>query len=378
MSWTTTEIGECLCPPRGLPRPIRAHPAMTDLSTRQRAAEQALLWWAHLRQPGVGADVEQQFFAWLQASPVHVEEYLRVAAQAPSLPSLATGSPDPAVPVKHRVAGDRGPFRRIWAHPVSWGVLVGVLLSAIGLLPRPHALDTTAQPTEHLLTTRHAEVRTWTLDDGSVIKLGPDSVASERYSPTERLVQLRTGHADFHVAKGDRRRFRVAALGASVVATGTRFDVNLDEQRDVVTLIEGRVVVYANAMDGEGVNQAQASAAQPLVPGQQVSIAAGWVSVPTRVDLHRIEAWKQGQIIADGLPLAVVVREFNHYGHRPIRIEDRNLAATRLSGVFNARDDATFLAFLDAELGVEAVSVGPGLLLQARVPTARVQTTEVK
>ena len=154
--------------------------------------------------------------------------------------------------------------------------------------------------------------------------------------------------------------------------------MNLDEQRDVVTLIEGRVVVYANAMDGEGVNQAQASAAQPLVPGQQVSIAAGWVSVPTRVDLHRIEAWKQGQIIADGLPLAVVVREFNHYGHRPIRIEDRNLAATRLSGVFNARDDATFLAFLDAELGVEAVSVGPGLLLQARVPTARVQTTEVK
>jgi transmembrane sensor len=351
---------------------------MTDPTARRQAAEEALLWWAHLRQPGVGADVEQQFFAWLQSSPLHVEEYLRVAAHAPVVSASDLPAPDPTAQ-EGTAASRRWPARRsFWA--------LGALCSVICVLVWSTLAQWRFRPTDeapaHLavrtLTTGHAEVRTWTLADGSEMQLGPQSVVIERYSPTERLVQLRTGHADFHVAKGDRRRFRVLALGGSVVATGTRFDVNLDDQRAVVTLVEGRVVVYANPVDDEHAVHAEARAAQPLVPGEQVSIAAGWVSTPARVDVRRIEAWKRGQIVAEALPLAEVVREFNRYAERPIRIEGRDLAMTRLSGVFNVRDEASFLAFLKAGLGVEGVADTQGLRLRARSAIIRSPNTEVE
>jgi transmembrane sensor len=163
-----------------------------------------------------------------------------------------------------------------------------------------------------------------------------------------------------------------------VVATGTRFEVNLDDQHEVVTLAEGRIVVYANPVEGEHAMQPEARAAQQLVPGEQVLMAAGWVSPPTRVDLRSVEAWKRGQIEAENLPLADVVREFNRYAERPIRIEGRELAATRLSGVFNVRDEASLLAFLHAGLGVEGVSDTHGLLLRSRGAITGSPNTEVE
>lgn len=351
---------------------------MTDPSTRQRAAEQALLWWTQLRQAGVSADAEQRFFAWLQASPVHVEEYLRVATVAPRIPPAPITAEDPFA--EHQA--DDPPkvmrFDRAWVRPVV-GAAVCILLLVVlwhQLAPR-RGLPVPALA-ERVLSTRHGELRSWVLSDGSVAELGPDSEAHERYSPNERLIQLRAGRADFHVAKGDRRRFRVLALGGSVVATGTRFEVNLDDQHEVVTLAEGRIVVYANPVEGEHAMQPEARAAQQLVPGEQVLMAAGWVSPPTRVDLRSVEAWKRGQIEAENLPLADVVREFNRYAERPIRIEGRELAATRLSGVFNVRDEASLLAFLHAGLGVEGVSDTHGLLLRSRGAITGSPNTEVE
>jgi len=337
-----------------------------------------MLWWARLRQAGVSADVEQQFFAWLQASPVHVEEYLRVASDAPSLPSPVTEAAEPAAQAEPNSNASRTPARRVWVRPVLWGAVGGILLSALWIFHYPRGAEAPIHSPERLLLTHHGELRSWTLEDGSVVQLGPESAAVEQYTVTERLIQLRSGHADFHVAKGDRRRFRVVTQDASVVATGTRFDVNLDEKRDVVTLIEGRVMVYAKAVEGEESNKPEASAAQPLVPGEQVSISAGWVSSPARVDLRHIEAWKRGQIIADGMPLAAVVREFNRYADQPIRIENGSLASTRLSGVFSARDATSFLAFLNAGLGVEGIHDARGILLRMREPKAPVPTTEVE
>ncbi len=54
---------------------------------------------------------------------------------------------------------------------------------------------------------------------------------------------LTSGQADFEVAHEPNRAFRVIAGSAEVVDLGTKFDVRLEHDSTVVTVVEGRVAV---------------------------------------------------------------------------------------------------------------------------------------
>jgi transmembrane sensor len=54
---------------------------------------------------------------------------------------------------------------------------------------------------------------------------------------------LTSGQADFEVAHEPDRAFRVIAGSAEVVDLGTKFDVRLEHDSTVVTVVEGRVAV---------------------------------------------------------------------------------------------------------------------------------------
>jgi len=91
--------------------------------------------------------------------------------------------------------------------------------------------------------TRHGEQLSRRLPDNSVLHLNTDSAVSIRFGETERLVTLTSGQADFEVAHDTNRPFRVFAGSAEVVALGTKFDVRLEGDATVVTVVEGRVAV---------------------------------------------------------------------------------------------------------------------------------------
>jgi transmembrane sensor len=63
-------------------------------------------------------------------------------------------------------------------------------------------------------------------------------------------------------------------------------------------------------------------------------------------------AWLQQKIAFERRPLGEVVEEFNRYGSIPIRIEDAALRALPISGVFDAYDIDSFVAFLNTLEGV--------------------------
>jgi transmembrane sensor len=86
-----------------------------------------------------------------------------------------------------------------------------------------------------------------------------------------------------------------------------------------------------------------------LTAGQQLIVQHSGSAEPVRaVDTARALAWSQGRLVFENDTLADVVSEFNRYNRTQIRITDEGLATRRVSGIFEATDAETLLAFIQA------------------------------
>jgi transmembrane sensor len=86
---------------------------------------------------------------------------------------------------------------------------------------------------------------------------------------------------------------------------------------------------------------------QRVTAGYQVSIDAGGVTAqPVPVDLNQTLGWLQHKIVFDHQPLGEVAAEFNRYASIPVEVEDATLRALPVSGMFDADDTESFIAFL--------------------------------
>jgi transmembrane sensor len=138
-----------------------------------------------------------------------------------------------------------------------------------------------------------------------------------------------------------------------VIAVGTEFDVYRKARLSTVTVVDGRVALYI-ARDGTDV-------AQSAVPVGALYVATGQQALVTNdtlpkeavpVDARQVVGWLQRQISFDQQPLGVVAAEFNRYSRVPVEIEDAQLAATPVSGVFDPYDTESFTALLKTLDGV--------------------------
>ena len=200
--------------------------------------------------------------------------------------------------------------------------------------------------------TAHGEQGAWRLPDGSILHLNTESSATVRYSGSERVVELNRGQALFDVSHGDRRRFRVSAGGAQVIATGTEFDVYRRDILTLITVVQGGVRVYALDSTAAG-SSGLPAASMPLSAGQRIGMEAGglWAE-PVSVDTKAAVAWLRHEIVAQNRPLGEVAAEFNRYGRVQIVIDDPALKMLRISGHFDAYDTDSFAAFLESLEGV--------------------------
>lgn len=354
--------------------------APTDEQIRLAIAQQAAEWFVSQRTSSLDAEGQTAFAAWLKTSPVHVDEYLRMAAISSGLRAAAQ---DPRAPVEAWVAdataeavespGAQRPgaprnapnviplrprstspdkrhagtwlssgWRLAWALAIPASVTGALLLNLLLSGTPARAYDTA-----------HGEQRTWRLPDGTTLRLNTDSAVEVRLSATERQVDLSRGQAFFQVSHDPRRRFRVHAGGAEVVAVGTQFDVYRYGRTVQVTVLAGRVAVFNGQAPPPSGGAALPPGTLELAAGQQLRIVGGVVAGrPASVDLHDAEAWLRGQIAFEQRPLGEVAAEFNRYGRVPIEIDAPSLRALPVSGVFDARDSASFLDFLQAMKGV--------------------------
>jgi transmembrane sensor len=136
----------------------------------------------------------------------------------------------------------------------------------------------------------------------------------------------------------------------------TKFDVRLEHDATVVTVVEGRVAVGPSPMLGKlGTNSSQDHPPRfvQLSADQQISVTEGaWPATPIAVDSQSATAWLRREIAFDHEPLERVVAEYNRYSQKPIEIATPALRNLQISGVFATDDPEAFVAFLRSLKGV--------------------------
>jgi transmembrane sensor len=203
-----------------------------------------------------------------------------------------------------------------------------------------------------------------------VLRLDTDSEATVRYSDRERLIQLKRGQVLFEVAHEDNRRFRVASGNAGAIALGTQFDVYCKTGAIEFSVVHGEIAVFTGEPLWLRSAAAIPAAVQRVTAGYQLRVDAGILSAePVPVDLNQTLGWLQHQIIFGHRPLGDVAAEFNRYGSIPVEIEDPTLRALPVSGMFDADDTESFVAFLQTLPGVSVAKT------PARIRVNRITST---
>jgi transmembrane sensor len=339
----------------------------TDQQIRSAITERAAQWFMAHRVGALGESERAAFLAWLKASPLHVEEYLGVAALERSL-QAATDDPDVSLdallerahqdtsahllelgsrpsPADASARSERT-GRRGWpaSRPVIASlVIVSLAIAVLSMLAVMRDGEWLNLPKTYETARGVQDVRR--LPDGSILHLDTSTAVTVRFTSTERLLRVAHGQALFQVVPESRRPFRVVSGSSSTIAVGTEFDVYRRADTTLITVLKGQVMVSA-AIAGQ-------PQAVPVRAGQQLRVAAGTpLGVAERVDVGQAMAWLHRQIAFDRRPLGEVAEEFNRYNRIPITIDDPVLRVLRISGVFDAYDQDSFAAFLASLEGV--------------------------
>jgi transmembrane sensor len=341
---------------------------MTSSNTQSRdvIADEAADWFVANRGGSLERNSRAAFIAWLKASPLHVEEYLRIAAVARD---LAAAADDPQVDVESLLAQAlreaenvvaRDPFqwrRATMREPLRWlrlwprAAMAAAILLLVAAATIWSMRDGERFGLPKTYRTARAEQRVQQLPDGSVLHLNTDSAITVRYSRGERIVDLDRGQAFFEVAHEDPRRFRVQAGPAAVVAVGTQFDVYRKSRSVLVTVAEGTVAVFAGSAPPLGAAIPLARHSVRLGAGYQLEVSDR-IGAPRHVDALAAVAWLKRQIAFQDEPLGEVAAEFNRYGRVALEIDDQTLRDLPISGVFDVDDTDSFAAFLGTLNGV--------------------------
>ena len=340
---------------------------------RSAISQLAADWFAAHRGGPLSSGEREEFLGWLKASPIHIEEYLGVAALERTLQDAAQDPPmsiaalvelarsdDDATVVDLVSTSPPGPGRspaaplksaplrsawRVWLGAV--GAAAAVVLS-LGYAFWPTIAD--HWPVSKTYVTAHGKRQTWLLPDGSTIHLDTDTAVTVRLSATERLVVLDRGQIAVTVRHDPRKPFHVRAGPADAVAVGTEFDVYRMADSTTVTVLAGLVAVSVP----EAANRAVRVGA-----GQKISVVEGLLPLtPSPANPREATAWLQGKLAFERRPLGEVAAEFNRYNSVQFSIDDPQLRAMPISGSFDAQDVDSFADFLSSLDGVRLQRAG--------------------
>jgi transmembrane sensor len=346
-------------------------------SHRSQVTAEAAHWFATMQQVRVPETERVAFARWLSQSALNVQEYLAVASTWRWSSEAAGGefareelvreakvdlaSNDTVVLLSDVSHGARQStnvrdrmLSKVGALLCSPRLAISALLAVLATV----AIGWSLRGPESIEYRTHAEDQlTATLPDGSTVRLNTGTQVRVRLTRAFRDVELLQGEALFTVAKDKHRPFRVTSLGSEIRAVGTAF--NVDRRHDVttVTVLEGQVEVAPVAAALRLHSQGDGSVADVirLAPTQQARVAAeGRLVTKRTVDVREITAWTHPMLKFSDEPLRDVIAEFNRYNTTRLVLNDDELGAVRVSGVFSAADIDSFLAYLDQ---VERVTV---------------------
>nr|WP_321358892.1 FecR domain-containing protein [uncultured Hyphomonas sp.] len=287
---------------------------------------------------------EEDFALWLNAEMAHRVAFLRALSawsRAERLSVLRSNQPAP------RKSFVRRPAVQMLAAAacVAMAILVVMPFGLFGGEP--------AAPQPLHYQTARGEMKTLTLEDGSVLTLNTDTSVDVTFSDDKRQVALIEGEAFFDVAKAPERPFLIDAGEGQVRVLGTSFGVERRQGVVEVAVSEGTVWVGSSA-------QKDASESI-LTPGMIGYASANGVIVET-TDVETVSQrlmWREGRLKFNDTPLRDVAAEFNRYNTIQLVVTDEATGDIEIGGTFRLDNVEAFARLANDGLGLD-VSHAPG------------------
>lgn len=343
---------------------------MTDQPTSGKPdpAAEADAWMIVLSEPVVPFATRRAFVQWLKRSPVHVEEYLRVAsirslvgAYQPTDRVSPQDKPDGAGniipwPSQRQSITDQRKPRWGWSARLAAVIAAGVFVVAIGLGVRE-----LYDPMEVIeASTARGDQKTLELPDGTQLVLNTSSSVSVTLRRSSRVVAIHHGQVYLDVAEDEDRPFKVVSRDAVFTDIGTRFDVYVRPRDTLVTVLDGHVLVSSPDKDDQADAGSEDVEPKLISQGQRAAVdLKGRVRAMSPVKEPLAMAWQQQRLEFDDMPLLDIAREFNRYNAMRIDVVDAEVENLRLSGSFMTSDTESFLAVAESLPGVVVHRVGP-------------------
>lgn len=316
--------------------------------TDESILEEAMDWFLRLREPSRTPGDEQAFGQWLERSPSHRDAWLKACRTWELMGETTPIHEDLWRPTTQRKTITMRRRRRAWGVGAALALAACLVLALAGpsLFIRYQA-D---------FRTETAELRKITLQDGTMVELGPQSAIDTDFANGARNVTLLAGEAFFDVKHDPARPFVVRAAGVKVTVLGTAFDVHMKPEDTTVELMRGLV----------GLSVEGASHRFELSPGDSVSVARSDGKVSrSRLAPDDIAAWRNGKLFVNDVTIASVVEELQRYHPAWISIPSSDLANRRVTGLYDLSNPDRALEALVQPYGGKVHSVSPYLRVLA-------------
>lgn len=276
---------------------------------------------------------------WRQRDPMHEEAWQAIESvwQETELPGQLLAEKEADILAGYMAVMDKNKQRNARRRVASVSAFcILLLIMMVTVVQNPAWLQNLSADQ----VTMKGERREVLLADGSKVLLDADTAFSVDFTSETRRIHLLRGGARFDVVPA-KIPFVVETEMGNVRVLGTQFDVRLQEQSGVVTLVHGSVAVSNNAHP------------EPVVikPGQQVAFSKLGVDKPTNVNIQDATAWHTGRYIFYRARLADVVREVERYRKGWIVIPSADLAERRVTGSFSLDNADKALESLQASVG---------------------------
>ncbi len=211
------------------------------------------------------------------------------------------------------------------------------------------------------IATTFARMGTVTLDDGTKVRLAPESeiTVPKQFGPELRVVRLK-GIGEFTVAKGIEQPFRVNAGSVAVVATGTVFTVKVDDNSKETTVVvsEGSVKV------------GPPKKLTDVPVGGAVIAKDSVVRQATASEKEEADSWRSGMLVVNDTPLGEVLNLMKKWYGLTILVPQPKLMERKAS--FRASLDSTRQAIrgIEASTGLQFGYVGQNMAFTEKTEAA--------
>ncbi len=312
-------------------------------SAADPVTDQALDWFARLRNSEPDAATHAAFQSWLAENPKHEAEFrsLETLWNSKSFSDAVK-----TLPINRRALLRPKTHRR----PLRAAALAASVLLVVGVWQYP-ALTIAFQADFQTTTGSQTTVR---LPDGSMMELNTDTAVATDFEAGRRHIRLLRGEAFFDVVQDPAHPFTVSGHYGEVQVLGTAFSVRTGDDEDQVVLERGRVQVLC-LCDGRGKAE--------LVPGEAVSITASAVSPVRAADPSATLAWREGRIIFENASLGAVLEEVRRYHRGPIVVADERVNRLVVTGNYRLDNVEGALRTLADAAGVGFYRMPGGIII---------------